>query len=241
MLESTHFIHRPEGSISDVATLKQVMQTDIANLAAQKGVAFLSKGSLTTATRDLVAEACNLGYRRKAEIMEGPDGPQKDALVFNAGLEGLPNAFIHTHGTVGLVPIDVSTSTVFTTPDAQRLAYARVLNDPSVLADLTQALRAKHAPEWPKVRDQITSGHFTDETLGGFIQIVGVTQRHAALLDLYYRIAREIQVSLKDEGQLHEVHWGLADAGVLNAQLPHARDCRTSYERKGEGILGTWA
>ena len=241
MLESISVINKPEGSIGDMATLKRLLQDEIAVRAALRGVAILSKGALTVDTKNLVAEACSWGWRRKADVREGPDGPTKEALVFNAGLEGVANAFIHTHETVHLVPIDVSTSTVFTTPEAQRLAYAQVLNDSSLLYELTHALSGKHAPDWPQVRAQITSGRFTDTTRDGFINIAGNTQRDAVLARLFYRVARGVQVCLEGQGQLYEVPWGLADAGVLYAQLPHARDCRTSYERKEKGMLGTWA
>ncbi|GEM_PF-4677787 len=234
------FVQRAEGSIASVSVLKGELQGSIADLASTTGVALLSKGALTDETRAAIGEVCSWGFRIRAEKESGLSGELKDALPFHRGVGGLPNAFFHAHRAVALVPINVITKTVFADATAQRSAYGEVLNDPRLLADLTHALRSKHAPDWPRIREQIISGLFTDETRDAFINMAGNTQRDSSLGGLYYGIARDVQLCLEAKGQLVEVPWSLADAGVIDENLPHARDCRKRTEREEDSMLCTW-
>lgn len=241
MRRSVGFVQRDAGSISSVEVLKRELQGSVSELAAQTGVALLARGALTTETRDLVAGVCSLGFRKRAEMEErGVTELVKEALCFTNGLGGLPNAFFHTHGAVALVPVNVCINTVFADALAQRLAYLEVLNDPRLLQDITHGIRTRHAPDWPKIREQIVSGRFTDETRDEFINMAGNTQRDPLLETLYYRIARDVQVCLEGKGKLVEVPWNLADAGVIDAKLPHARDCRKRKQREENSMLCTW-
>ena len=236
------FVEGEPRSIGSVAELKDRLVEAHAH-AEVSGVCLIRKGLVRPEVLATLCRISSVSGLRRPQIEEDDPDDDTQARSFGKGVLGVPNAFMHKHGSVAVVPEGIDVGTVVARDDSVEEVFRSVLRDNTdrinrALRGMTLVGEAKET--WGEVESELRRGLFPEECQSKWIGVTGGLQRYPHFNDLGMRIANEMETSLAHRGQLWEIPWADADAGVIHYTTAHARDCRKRNLRT-KGTLHTWA
>lgn len=232
-----NYIERPPNSICTVQELINLIRYEAHRIAAIGGICLIRKGAVAPRVRRIISEVSGQSYVNQDET-EAEHADKSAARIFFKASNGLTiNAFLHKHGSVGIVPESTTMPTVIAPESVSTDLFIKTMKKQLQELDKDKYGLSSKA-DW-----EILKNYIRDESNPEIIEELwtklGLSLRqNIQFNEIGIEIARTIQLELDGMGALIEVPWSEFDGGVIHSTSIHARDCRT-HDTRTDGALHT--